>query len=73
MSKPLRRWIEATLNGNDLDHLVSFRLHPNQIAIRFRLLARNLAIGLRIATAEGRPESILILAGTVEASLGGEK
>lgn len=58
-----QRWrceqaIEETLNGHDLDHLVSYRLHPNRIAIGFRLLARNLAIGLQIAEAQGRPEVI---------------
>jgi hypothetical protein len=58
-----QRWraeqaIEEELNGHDLDHLVSYRLHPNRIAIGFRLLARNLAIGLQIKEAQGRPESI---------------
>jgi hypothetical protein len=58
-----QRWraeqaIEEALNGNDLDHLVSYRLHPNRVAIGFRLLARNLAIGLQIAQAQGRPETI---------------
>ena len=58
-----QRWraeqaIEEELNGHDLDHLVSYRLHPNRIAIGFRLLARNLAIGLQITEAQGRPESI---------------
>ena len=58
-----RRWraeqaIEELLNGHDLDHLVSTRLHPNQIAVGFRLLARNLAIGRQIAEAEARPAVI---------------
>ena len=58
-----RRWraeqaIEELLNGHDLDHLVSYRLHPNQIAVGFRLLARNLAIGRQIAEAQARPEVI---------------
>ena len=58
-----RRWraeqaIEEMLNGHDLDHLVAYRLHPNRIAIGFRLLARNLAIGLQIARAGGRPATI---------------
>jgi hypothetical protein len=58
-----RRWrveqaIEELLNGMDLDHLVSGRLHPNRIAIGFRLLARNLAIGLQIADADARPPTI---------------
>ena len=56
-----RRWraeqaTEELLNGHDLDHRVGDRLHPNQVAIGFRLLARNLAIGLQIAQAQARPE-----------------
>jgi hypothetical protein len=55
-----RRWraeqaIEELLNGHDLDHLVSYRMHPNRVAIGFRLLARNLALGHQIADAGGRP------------------
>ena len=55
-----QRWrveqaIEELLNGHDLDHLVSYRLHPNRVAIGFRLLARNLAIGLQIRDADGPP------------------
>lgn len=58
-----QRWrveqaIEELLNGMDLDHLVSYRLHPNRVAIGFRLLARNLAIGLQIADADARPAAI---------------
>jgi Transposase DDE domain len=58
-----RRWrveqaIEELLNGTDLDHLVGYRLHPNRVAIGFRLLARNLAIGLQIAEAGARPAAI---------------
>jgi hypothetical protein len=58
-----RRWraeqaIEELHNGNDLDHLVSTRLHPNQVAVGFRLLARNLAIGRQIHQAQARPEVI---------------
>lgn len=58
-----QRWraeqaIEESLNGHDLDHLVSYRLHPNRVAIGFRLLARNLAIGLQLQEAQGRPEHI---------------
>ena len=58
-----QRWrveqaIEELLNGTDLDHLVSYRLHPNRIAIGFRLLARNLAIGFQIADANARPTTI---------------
>jgi hypothetical protein len=47
--------IDELLNGHDFDHLVSYRLHPNRIAVGFRLLARNLAIGLQLATAEQSP------------------
>src|SRR5579872_1156363 len=58
-----QRWraeqaIEELKNGHDLDHLVSYRLHPNRIAIGFRLLARNLAIGFQIEQAQGRPAHI---------------
>lgn len=58
-----RRWraeqaIEELLNGHDLDHLVGYHLHPNQVAVGFRLLARNLAIGCQIAVAQARPEVI---------------
>ena len=58
-----RRWraeqaIEELLNGHDLDHLVSYHLHPNQVAVGFRLLARNLAIGYQIAAAQARPGTI---------------
>jgi hypothetical protein len=58
-----QRWrveqaIEELVNGNDLDHLVSTSLHPNRAALAFRLLARNLAIGLQIAHAGGRPAVI---------------
>ena len=42
----------------DLDHLVAYRLHPNRVALGFRLLARNLAIGLQIKDADGRPDRI---------------
>jgi hypothetical protein len=50
--------IDELLNGHDFDHLVSYRLHPNRIAVGFRLLARNLAIGLQLATAEDEPTVI---------------
>jgi hypothetical protein len=43
---------DELLNGHDFDHLVSYRLRPNRIAVSFRLLARNLAIGHQLATAE---------------------
>lgn len=49
-----RRWcaeqaIEELLHGMDLDHLVSYSLHPNRIAVLFRVLARNLQIGYQLA------------------------
>src|SRR5215212_3712923 len=58
-----RRWrveqaIEELLNGMDLDHLIGHRLHPNRVAVGFRLLARNLAIGLQIRDADARPATI---------------
>jgi hypothetical protein len=58
-----RRWraeqaIEELLNGHDLDHLVSYRRHPNQIAGGCRLLARNLAIGRQLAEAPSQPMPI---------------
>ena len=58
-----RRWrveqaIEELLNGMDLDHLVGHRLHANRVALGFRLLARNLAIGLQIKDADARPATI---------------
>jgi Transposase DDE domain len=59
-----QRWrveqaIEELLNGHDLDHLVGYRLHPNQVAIGFRLLARNLALGCQIAQHGQRPLHLL--------------
>ncbi len=58
-----QRWrveqaIEELLNGNDLDHLVTYRLPRNHVAIGLRLLARNLAIGLQIQQAKARPATI---------------
>lgn len=58
-----QRWrveqvLEELKNGHDLDHLIGTRLHPNQVAVGFRLLARNLAIGLQIADAGPRPARI---------------
>jgi hypothetical protein len=50
--------IEELLNGNDLDHLVTYRLRPNRVALGFRLLARDLAIGLQIRDAGARPAVI---------------
>jgi hypothetical protein len=55
-----QRWrveqvLDELLHGHDLDHLVSYRLHPNRVALGFRLLARNLALGLQIAQAGQRP------------------
>jgi hypothetical protein len=59
-----QRWrveqaIEELLNGHDLDHLVGYRLHPNQVALGFRLLARNLALGCQIAQHGARPVHLL--------------
>ena len=58
-----QRWrveqaIDELIHGHDLDHLVSTRLHPNRAAVGFRLLARNLAIGLQIHDAAARPAVI---------------
>ena len=58
-----QRWrveqaLDELVNGHDLDHLVSTRLHPNRVAVGFRLLARNLAIGLQVQAANGRPAVI---------------
>lgn len=58
-----QRWrveqaIEELKNGNDLDHLVTYRLVPNRKAVGFRLLARNLALGHQIADAGARPPAL---------------
>jgi hypothetical protein len=58
-----QRWrveqaLDELLHGHDLDHLVSTRLHPNRVAVGFRLLARNLAIGLQLREAAARPAVI---------------
>ena len=58
-----QRWraeqaIEELKNGHDLDHLVSTDLHPNRVAVGFRLLARNVAVGRQIADAGARPARI---------------
>jgi hypothetical protein len=58
-----QRWrveqaIDELVNGHDLDHLVSYRVHPNRIAVGFRLLARNLAIGVQSHEAQARPAVI---------------
>jgi hypothetical protein len=50
--------IEETLNGHDLYYPVSYQLHPDRVAVGFRLVARNLAIGLRIAELQRRPDVI---------------
>src|SRR5262249_7472361 len=47
--------IDELSNGHDLNHLVSYRLHPNRIVVGFRLLARNLAIGHQLDAAAGAP------------------
>lgn len=58
-----QRWrveqaIDELVHGHDLDHLLTTRLHPNRVAVGFRLLARTLAIGLQLHAAEGRPAVI---------------
>lgn len=58
-----QRWcveqaIEELLGGMDLDHLVSYTLHPNRIAIAFRLLARNLQLGYQLEQAPGEPQPL---------------
>jgi hypothetical protein len=50
--------IDELVNGHDLDHLITTRLHPNRIAVGFRLLARNLAIGFQFHAAQARPTVI---------------
>ena len=50
--------IDELTHGHDLDHLVATRLHPNRIAVGFRLLARTLAIGYQLHHAEGPPPVI---------------
>jgi hypothetical protein len=46
------------LTGHDLDHPVASRLPPARVAVGFRLLARNLAIGLQLHDAQGRPATL---------------
>jgi hypothetical protein len=58
-----QRWrveqaIDELVNGQDLDHLVSTRLHPNRVALGFQLLARNLALGLQLHEADGQPTAL---------------
>ena len=58
-----QRWrveqvIDELIHGHDLDHLVSPRLSPNRVAVGFRRLARNLAVGLQIHAAAARPAVI---------------
>ncbi|HEX2184782.1 MAG TPA: transposase [Chloroflexota bacterium] len=55
-----QRWrveqaIDELVNGQDLDHLVTTRLHPNRVALGFQLLARNLALGFPLHLAQGQP------------------
>jgi Transposase DDE domain len=55
-----QRWrveqaIDALVNGQDLDHLVTTRLPPNRVALGFQLLARNLALGFQLREAAGWP------------------
>jgi Transposase DDE domain len=58
-----QRWrveqaIDELVNGHDLDHLVGYRLHPDRVAVGFRLLARNLALGYQIAAHGSRPPQL---------------
>ena len=55
-----QRWrveqaFDELVNGQDLDHLVTTRLHPNRVALGFQLLARNLALGFQLHLAQGQP------------------
>jgi hypothetical protein len=55
-----QRWrveqaLDELVNGQDLDHLVTTRLHPNRVALGFQLLARNLALGYQLHEAAGQP------------------
>jgi Transposase DDE domain len=55
-----QRWrveqaFDELIHGHDLNHLVSTRLAPNRAALGFRLLARNLALGLQLHDAAPRP------------------
>jgi IS4 transposase len=55
-----QRWrveqaLDELVNGQDLDHLVTTRLHPNRVALGFQLLARNLALGFQLDVAQGQP------------------
>jgi hypothetical protein len=50
--------LDELVNRHDLDHLVSTRLHPNRVAVGFRLRARTLAIGFQIHEAAARPRVI---------------
>ena len=58
-----QRWRGAQVsedlkNGHAEDHRAGTRLHPTQVAVGCRLLARNLAIGLPIRDAGARPARI---------------
>ena len=55
-----QRWrveqaFDELIHGHDLNHRVSTRLAPNRVAIGFRLLARNLALGLQLHQAAPGP------------------
>jgi hypothetical protein len=55
-----QRWrveqaLDELVNGQDLDHLVTPRLHPNRVALGLQLLARNLALGFQLHEARGCP------------------
>jgi Transposase DDE domain len=54
----IEQTIDELCTGHDLDHLVSYHLHPNRVALGFRLLARNLSIGLQLAETEHLPTVI---------------
>jgi hypothetical protein len=58
-----QRWrveqaFDELVNGQDLDHLVTPRLHPNRVALGFQLLARNLALGLQLHEADAQPAAL---------------
>ena len=58
-----QRWrveqaFDELIHGHDLNHLISTRLAPNRVAIGFRLLARNLALGLQLQESPARPTGL---------------
>jgi hypothetical protein len=46
------------VNRQDLDHLVTTRLHPNRGPLGFQLLTRNLALGRQLHEAESQPTAL---------------